>query len=157
LQRRKWRRVEPAPLRTNILRRTSLTRKCINPAAGRCNKYWPKNSRGKSREQLQAEAEMAQSRSAQERAWADPRWQGKVDTASTPHVAPTDEGLDAARSFRSGRTAEPAKLRLTPKQWDEYARLAKGGDQHALNTLWRAAFPFAVALAVPFCKRNTSR
>jgi hypothetical protein len=139
----------------NIFRSSNLTRKYITPAARRCNKYWPKNSRGKSHEQLLEEAGKARSLPAQERAWADPRLQGKVHDASTPYLPLNDDGV-GARSFRNSRTAEPAKLRLTPRQWDEYASRAKGGDQHALNTLWRAAFPFAVALAVPFCKRNTA-
>jgi len=80
---------------------------------------------------------MAQSRSAQERTWADPRWQGKVGkvhATSAPHVAPDDEGR-GVWSFRNGRTAKPAKLRLTPQQWDETAKLAKGGDHRSLKVL----------------------
>jgi DNA-directed RNA polymerase sigma subunit (sigma70/sigma32) len=67
----------------------------------------------------------------------------------------TEKAAKAAERARK-KAAKPAKPRLKPHEWDEYAKLAKAGNQQALKTLQKAALPFATALATPFCKRNTS-
>jgi hypothetical protein len=71
----------------------------------------------------------------------------------------TEKAAKAAERARK-KAEKPAKPRLKPRlkprEWDECATLAKGGNQRALKTLQKAALPFAIALATPFCRRNTS-
>jgi len=74
-----------------------------------------------------------------------------------------DDRCDALhpRTEKAARTAERRRKqakppKLTPSEWDRCAKRAKGGNERALKILWEAALPFAVALAAPFCARNTS-